>query len=155
MCRSYRKMTIKGHCLYNLYIFVWIQHGYFTQRGFNLHKQTETKQVSWNWPKLTLAFEDVNIRSSLQHHCCDSCWTLLLTILRCSNALKSFANCNFAICAVSRLIHFRKKRFHYLYNVRFRYLQVCNQYVFTIQYDKSILKMYLEYIQTFNIYYIH
>ena len=24
---------------------VWIQHGYFTKHGFDLHKRTETKQV--------------------------------------------------------------------------------------------------------------
>ena len=46
----------------------------------------------------------------------------------------------FAICAVSHLIRFRGKRFRYIYNVRFRYLQVCNLRVFTIRNDKSSLK---------------
>ena len=43
-----------------------------------------------------------------------------------------------AICAVSHLIHFRGKRFRYICNVRFRYLQVCYACVFTTHiYDKS------------------
>ena len=58
--------------------------------------------------------------------------------------------CSFSPHALSR------KEVHYLYNVRFHYLQDCNQYVFTTQYDKSSLKMYLdEYIQMFNAYYKH
>ena len=81
---------------------------------------------------------------------------LLLKLMRCSNALKRFRElqvrhlCSFSPHTLSR------KEVSLHIQCTFSLLASCDLYVFTTQYDKSSLKMYLdEYILIFNICYIH